>query len=192
MEDKHNKHEAEEKINYIYQVLQHIGHAEQRSGFHYIVWGTAIALAMIVHYVLIITGTPRMAGYSWIGITLAASVLSVAFYLQKRKESRYCTNERSHTSSLSVIFHTFLFILLYILHQAGMQSIPVVFMVYGAWLLATGSIIRFRPFIWGGVLNWAMALSAMYISLPHQLFLGALVCLLSYTLPGYLLNKRTL
>ena len=55
MKNKHNNHEVEEKINYIYQVLQRISDSERKSGFHYIVWGTAIALAIVAHYVFMST-----------------------------------------------------------------------------------------------------------------------------------------
>ncbi len=188
MEDKHK---AEEKLDYIYRVLQNIGNAERKSGFHYIVWGTAIALAMAAHYIFLIRSASHIASYTWIFITVAASVLSVAYSLIERRRMRAIGNEKSHTSSVSLVFHSFLFLLLFVIHKTGIQPVPVIFMVYGAWLLATGSFIKFRPFIWGGILNWAMAIAAVYIALPYQLLLGAWVCLLSYTLPGYLLNKRS-
>jgi|GEM_PF-5163814 len=191
MENKHNKQEAEEKINYIYQVLQNIGNSERKSGFHYVIWGIAIALAMVAHYIFYINSAPRNATYTWIIITGLATVLSVTYSIKERRRIKAESNEKSHTSSVSLIFHTFLFLLLFVIHKTGLQPVPVIFLVYGAWLLATGSIIKFRLLIFGGILNWAMALTAIYVSLPYQLLLGALVCLLSYTLPGYLLNKRT-
>lgn len=190
MKEKNKTEEAEEKINYIYQVLQRIGNAEMRSGFHYIVWGTAIALAMMAHYVFILNDKSELATYTWISITFIATVLSVMYAVKEIRSRKVYTNENAQVNTVSLIFHSFLFLLLFVVQQMGLETIPLVFMVYGAWLLAVGSLIRFRPFIAGGILNWIMVLTAIYISLPYQLILGAIVCLLSYTLPGYLLNKR--
>ncbi|MCS4301181.1 hypothetical protein [Chryseobacterium sp. BIGb0232] len=189
--EKNIKNEAEDKINFIYQVINQISNAERKSGFHYIVWGTAIALAMMVHYLLLVSLKSHIATYSWIAITAIATVLSLIYFLNERRNLQTESNEKRITQTISVVFHFFLFLLLIVIQQTGIPAVPIIFMVYGTWLLITGSIIKFRPFTWGGILNWVMALSAIYIPLPYQLLLGTLVCLLSYALPGYLLIRRT-
>jgi hypothetical protein len=188
------KIECEGKIDYIYHTLKHIGQIEKNSGFHYMVWGTAIALAMMVHFILLLNSVSDIAIYGWISITIVASIMSVIYFLSARKKNKIRSYETDHSCSISLVFHLFLFLLLFFIGQDKEYSIPIIYMVYGAWLLITGSIMKFRPFVLGGILNWILALIFIYasLSLSNQLLLGAIVCLLSYTLPGYLLNKRTI
>ncbi|MGM5629835.1 hypothetical protein O2K51_02950 [Apibacter raozihei] len=187
---QNKKQEAKEKINYIYQVLHNVSYAERKNGFHYIVWGTAISIAMILHFIFLVSGYSDFALYFWIIITVIATFLSISFYLKEKKSKKENSQWEKNTHFISLIFHFFLFLVLVILQQTHIPPLPMIFMVYGSWLLISGNYLRFKPLILGGMLNWIMALAAVYIALPYQLLAGGIVCLFSYTLPGYLLNRR--
>ena len=192
MKEFQENKEFEKKIDYIYQTLKFIGQVEKNSGFHYMIWGTAIALAMVAHFVFLLNSVPHNATYSWVGITIIASIISVIYFMKEQKKNRIKSYEKDYTRSVSLIFHMFLFLLLLFIGQNSEYSLPIIYMVYGAWLLIAGKIMKFWPFILGGILNWTFVLVITYasLSLSNQLLLGAVVCLLSYTLPGYILNKR--
>jgi hypothetical protein len=61
-------------------------------------------------------------------------------------------------------------------------------MLLGIGTSLSGVIFRFRPLMIGGILNWIIALTAFYVDFDIQLLLLALSMVVSYLIPGYLVN----
>jgi hypothetical protein len=63
-------------------------------------------------------------------------------------------------------------------------------LIYGTWLFISGGALKFRPLIFGGIINWVIGAIAFFADFEQQLILLALAVLLGYILPGHLLKSR--
>ncbi|HEX3024813.1 MAG TPA: hypothetical protein VHP12_06350, partial [Chitinophagaceae bacterium] len=54
----------------------------------------------------------------------------------------------------------------------------------------SGGLIKFRPLIIGGIINFILAVVCSRFSFDHQLLFAAAAILISYIIPGYLLRKQ--
>ena len=63
-------------------------------------------------------------------------------------------------------------------------------LLYAIGTFITGKLIRFRPLITGGLINFILAIIASKYDFDYQLLIGALAILISYIIPGHLLRSR--
>jgi len=59
---------------------------------------------------------------------------------------------------------------------------------YGLGTFVSGKILRFRPFVIGGIINWLLAGAAVFFSFDYQMLFGAAAIAISYLIPAYLLK----
>ncbi|MDZ4810068.1 MAG: hypothetical protein SGI96_17670, partial [Bacteroidota bacterium] len=67
---------------------------------------------------------------------------------------------------------------------------PFFIMLYGLGTFVSGSIIRFRPLVIGGIVAWALAIGSTLVSYDYQMLFGAAAILVSYIIPAYMLRSR--
>ena len=84
------------------------------------------------------------------------------------------------------------FVLGMILTKLGWETVvfPFFIMLYGLGTFVSGSIIRFRPLIIGGIIAWALAIGSTFGSYDYQMLFGAAAILVSYIIPAYMLRSR--
>ncbi len=63
-------------------------------------------------------------------------------------------------------------------------------LLYGIGTFVCGSILRFRPLIIGGVINYVLAVVSVKLNFDYQLLIAALAILTSYIIPGHLLRMK--
>jgi hypothetical protein len=54
----------------------------------------------------------------------------------------------------------------------------------------SGSVLKFKPLIVGGIISWILAVIAVYLSYDFQILMGGLAIFFSYIIPGHLLRKK--
>jgi len=54
----------------------------------------------------------------------------------------------------------------------------------------SGSIIRFRPLIFGGLIAWVLAVASTFVNYDYQMLFGAAAILISYIIPAHLLRIK--
>lgn len=63
-------------------------------------------------------------------------------------------------------------------------------LLYAIGTFVSGSLLRFRPLVIGGAINFALATVSSHFSYDYQLLIGALAILTSYIIPGHLLRIK--
>lgn len=153
----------------------------------FLIWGWAIMLAALLQYLVITFNWGLKSNYIWIVACAGAFVWTFI------SESIRAKNKQAHTlidQVMLVIWGGFLvmMILLFIIAGGWTQQIPVTIMVMGWGILITGTLMKFRPFIIGGVINFFIAALAFLITTKILLLLLAVSLLCSYLIPGYMLR----
>jgi hypothetical protein len=84
------------------------------------------------------------------------------------------------------------FVLGMILTRLGWDTVvfPFFIMLYGLGTFVSGSMLRFRPLVIGGIIAWALAIGAVYVEYDYQMLFGAVAILISYIIPAYMLRNK--
>jgi hypothetical protein len=69
-------------------------------------------------------------------------------------------------------------------------SYPFFIMLYGLGTFVSGKIIKFKPLVIGGIINWCLACISVFFSFDYQLLFAAAALLTSYIIPGHLLGVK--
>ena len=72
----------------------------------------------------------------------------------------------------------------------GSAVFPFFILLYGLGTFISGNILQFKPLIIGGIIAWALAIGAVYVTYDYQMLFGAAAILVSYIIPAYLLRSR--
>src|SRR5262249_25382830 len=89
-----------------------------------------------------------------------------------------------------IAFGVSLGIVLVFQFKLGINTYPMVMVVYAVQLFVWGGALRFRPLIAGGIINWALAIAAFFVPFDIQLLLIAAAVLTGFAIPGHLLKSR--
>ena len=84
------------------------------------------------------------------------------------------------------------FIISMILTKIGWGStvFPFFMVLYGLGTFVSGSIIKFRPLVLGGLCAFILAIASTYASYDYQMLYGSAAMLVSYIVPAYILRAR--
>ena len=158
------------------------------NSFYNILWGWLVFVASLGHYFLM------MAGFShpyimWLLMPIGGVV--TAIYASKHEKNK---KVRTYLDDLMkyvlIAFMVSLAMVLFSMPKLQLNTYPMVMMVYGTWLFISGGTIRFKPLLYGGIINWILGYIAFFVSFDLQLLLLALAVLLGYIIPGYLFKKK--
>lgn len=67
---------------------------------------------------------------------------------------------------------------------------PFFILLYGLGTFVSGRILKFRPLIIGGIVNWVLAVACVLVHYDYQLLIAAAAIFISYIVPGHLLSKN--
>lgn len=63
-------------------------------------------------------------------------------------------------------------------------------MLYGLPTFITGTSMKFKPMIWGGIICWVSCLAAVFTTVKIDLILTAISALFAWFIPGMILEKE--
>jgi len=80
---------------------------------------------------------------------------------------------------------------MFIFSKIGWQyCFPFYILFYGVGTYVSGSLLKFKPLVIGGLINLALAIVTAYLPYSLQMVMTALAILISYIIPGHLLRIR--
>lgn len=171
-----------------------IGKAQQRmsdKSVYFLLWGWITFVAFCLQFLLKHVLEFDKHYLVWI-IVIPGVILTVYLGSNDRKKhhvSSYIGDSiRYLWTGMGITF----FVLSWIVNKAGWGTsiYPFYIMLYGLGTFVSGSILRFRPLIIGGLLAFGIAIVASYLSYDYQMLAGALSILVSYIIPAHMLRAR--
>ena len=161
------------------------------NSIYFLVWGWLTFFASTGQFIL-----KHLLNYEKHYLVWMVVIIGIVFSIyQGRKEEK---NSRVKTYVDESMGHLWLglaisfFVLAMILTKLGWGTVafPFFIMLYGLGTFVSGSIIRFRPLIIGGIIAWALAIGSTFVSYDYQMLFGAAAILVSYIIPAYMLRSR--
>lgn len=161
------------------------------SSIHYLVWGWLTFFACTGQFVLKnIFQYARHYQVWW--IIIIGVVFSMVYGLKYEKKQKVKTYIGDSIKYLWIGMGIAYFVLSMILSKTGWGTtvFPFFIMLYGLGTFVSGSIIRFRPLIVGGLIAFLLAVLSAYVSYDYQILFGAGAILISYIIPAYMLRAK--
>jgi hypothetical protein len=179
-----------DSLQLIHKMISTAKHDISENGFLYLLWGWLVLIASLCNYVLLAIVHYAHNYLPWAILMPIGGVISWIYGARMEKKAKVKTFVDEFMNISSIAFLVSLFITLFAMGPAGgPQAVyPFVLVLYGIWLFLSGGVLRFKPLMIGGVINWAAAVAAFYLTFEHQLLVLAGAVLLGYIIPGYMLK----
>ena len=164
------------------------------NGHLYLVWGWAILVCSIGHFVLIRFFDYQYASMIWM-LTWVA-IIYQTYYLwkqEKRKKVRTYTDHIIGWVWITFVILMFLFGFLFsiALGKQYYQYMNVGFLaLYGMPTFLSGITLRFKPLIYGGITCWLLSIIACFTPYQFHLLLLGFAVIIAWIVPGYILKAR--
>lgn len=188
MENEKSKMSNEESLRIIRSMIESTKQDLRDNGSWFLLWGWLVFIACIAHYVLMEVGYDRPE-QAWL-LMILGGVISFIKGIRESKSQKVVTHIDEFMKYVLIAFLVSLFIVLGFMPKLGLNTYPLVMMVYGFWLFISGGVIKFRPLQIGGIINWALTIVAFFAGFKMQLVLLGAAVLLGYIIPGYILRSK--
>lgn len=187
MEKVFNK---EESIELIERMMLSGRKSFSKNSFLYLLWGWLAFIASLAFYFLMVSGY-KNAAIVW-NLMLVGAVIHIIYIVRTSKNKKVKTLTDVFLSYLWIGFSISIWLIVYIYSKSGwgITSYPIIICLYGLGTFTSGGAMEFKPLILGGVSCWILAVLALFVSLEHQLLILPLAVLLSYIIPGHMLQYK--
>ena len=157
---------------------------------YFLLWGWGAFIGFCGQYILkIYFKYPRHYEIWWISvICLAINILFVIKFARKEKVKTYVDENMGNLwAGLSISF----IVLMIIFTKVGWQNCyPFFMLLYGTGTFISGKILKFSPLVIGGTASFALSAISVWFNPDLQLLFAAAAILLSYIIPGHLLQTN--
>ena len=186
------KFSPEQSLQFIQSMISKTKQDMSDNSIYFLVWGWLTFIACTGQFIL-----KHIFQYEKHYVVWTVIIIGILFSIyQGRKEDRkikvktYIGDSIKHLwAGMAISF----FVLGMILTRLGWDTVifPFFIMLYGLGTFVSGSIIRFKPLIIGGILAWGLAIGATWVNYDYQMLFGAAAILVSYIIPAYMLRNKS-
>ena len=163
----------------------------RNGGIYYILYGGLFFMASLVQYFLYAVYKYERHWTTWIVAGILAGFIAVFL---RRKSSRagsvitYLTRLNRYLWTAFIVGVVFIGFLGFQQFISYTQINPLIIMLYGFAVFITGGMLKFRWLMFGAVAAWIIAVISSFMEYNIQMLLVSLTILVSYLIPGLLLN----
>ncbi len=180
----------EESLKVIRSMIESTKHAISDKSHFFLIWGYATFIGSVLQYYLLAILHSPYHPLAWL-ITPVAIMLHVIFIFRNKKRERVKTFISEATGYVWFIIMCSYFIFFFVFIKIGWQyCFPFYIMLYGIGTYITGSLLKFRPMVIGGIVCLFLAAIAPYLIFSFQILLSAFAILVSYIIPGHMLRNQ--
>lgn len=160
------------------------------NGFQYLFWGWLVIIAMIAQFILMKTQI-ELSYLPWVILMPSGGIIAGVYGYKHQRTVRVKTWIDRIMGRVWLTFGVCLFIVLFFGFKIGWETnvYPILMLLYGMGTFLSGSLLKFKPLIIGGIVCWVLSVAAFLVSFELQMLLLVSSLLISYIIPGYLLKK---
>lgn len=180
----------EESLKLIKGMIHSAQNKMQDNSIHYLLWGWLVSIASLVHFTLIQMDVQN----PWLVWPVAMPLGGIAAGIIVYRHGKKATVTTYTDRLMSYVWGGMVICMLLLLSQGsriGWEIVyPILLILWGWALFISGGMVRFKPLIVGGALNWVLGLVGFFQSFETQLLIIAVSMVVSYLIPGYLLKAK--
>lgn len=158
---------------------------------HFLLWGWVTFVACTGQYLLKNVFHYEKHYLVWL-LIIPAIIIGAWMGMREKRTRRANTYIGESMKFLWMGMGISFFVLGMILGKMGWNTnvFPFFILLYGLGTFVSGQFLRFKPFVFGGVGAWVLAIVASYSSYEYQTLFGAAAILVSYLIPAYMLRSK--
>ncbi len=125
-------------------------------------------------------------------LTILGALLTFYIAARQKNEKKVRTYIEESMGFLWIGMGISFFVLTVIFFKLGwgMPVFPFFIMLYGLGTFVSGCLLRFRPFIVGGISASVIAIAAAFMEYDFQILMAGLAIMVSYIIPAYMLRAK--
>jgi hypothetical protein len=160
--------------------------------FYFLFWGWLVFGCCVVSYSLKVFLHYPNHFYIWWLMPVGGVITWIYGARQAKKERvKSFVDEALDYVWMAVGLAFFVLVLVNVIGgQTWQTAFTYYILLYAIGTFVTGNLIRFKPLIIGGLINFVLAVVSIRFGYDNQLLVGALAILISYIIPGHLLRAR--
>jgi hypothetical protein len=172
------------------------------NGAFFLLWGWLVFIASICqsaiywlglnHKTFPLTSHISIAldGMAWLILMPLGGILTIIISKKEQKQERVKTWFDDVMKYLWIAFGVMLFIIFFAMGHLGIDLFSIVIGLYGLGIFITGGILKFKPLLIGGIINWVLAITSLFLTPEYVNLCLAASVLIGFIIPGYLLKKQ--
>jgi hypothetical protein len=156
--------------------------------FYFLLWGWVIMLANLGHYTIEKYDLYEHPYIVWI-LVIPAMIASMVYGTKKERAAGVTSHyDRVYSTIWISIFISIMTILIF-MGKLSFNHNAVILLFSGMGTFLSGSLLRFKPLMFGGIALWVASIVAFNVSIIDQYLVAAVGLIVGYLIPGYLLKK---
>lgn len=189
MNEKELKHE--ESLRIIHEM---IGNARSRivdNGISWLLWGSFIILASLATFFLIDAEAENIfIGWNVFGI-IAIIIFFYNWLKPQKKKVKTYVDEILQWAEVGFAISLFVIIFSINISVGPNNGFGYFLMLYAFLMMIQGGAMKFKPLIFGAVINWIGALAIFYCTVfKYDMLITAAAVFIGYIIPGFILYKQ--
>jgi hypothetical protein len=183
---------SEESLEVIQSMILKAKNQFSENGKLYLLWGWVILFCSLGYFILDNILHYEKPQLIWMATWIA--VIYMFIYLRREGRRRIV---KTYTDDL-LGYVWMAFIILMLLGSFLVARIPqfylynyqFVLLFYGVPTFLSGTILKFRPLIYGGIFCWVLAVLSTFVNFHYHPLMVALSVISAWIIPGYILKMK--
>ncbi|HEY9047697.1 MAG TPA: hypothetical protein VIN08_17445 [Ohtaekwangia sp.] len=180
---------AQQSLEIITSMIHQAKGNVQQNSFYFLLWGWVVALANLGMFILSLQEY-RHPYIVWI-ITIPAWIYTLYRGYKQERTQRVSSPFDRISGALWICYGVCVFTLVIFGYKINFQLNPVILIVSSIPTFVSGTIVRFKPLMMGGILFWLFGIVSFLVPVYIQSLVGAVAIIGGYLIPGYLLSNKT-
>lgn len=179
----------EESLEIISTAIQQTKENFKEQSFYYLVWGWLVTITALIDYSISNFTTIERSYLSWMIATPIGWIICYIYFKRQNRKHLYETYIDSFLKYLWIVIGSSLLFSIFISIRLEIQPIIFILISVGTGTLVSGLIMKFNPFIAGGILFFFFAILSLYINPSVLMLIYAVAIFVGYLIPAYILKK---
>ncbi len=181
----------EESLQVIQTMINKTKDAVADDSFYFLLWGWLVFGCCIGQYVLKLYCNYPHHSAVWFLMPVGGVISWLYGAKQSGKQKvKSFVNECLEYLWMALAISFIVLVIINVGSGAWQTAFTYYILLYAIGTFVSGSLIRFKPLVYGGLINFVLAAVSIRFSFDNQLLVGALAILISYIIPGHMLRAK--
>jgi hypothetical protein len=192
MDNQEKELSPQESLDLIKSMISKTKDSVADDSFYFLLWGWLVFGCCMLEFILKVYFQYPYHYAVWWSMPLAG-IISGMYGARQSKVRRVKSfiEEALNYLWIAIAASFIVLVIINILNgQAWQTAFTYYILLYAIGTFVSGSLLRFKPLIIGGLINFILAAVSIKLSYDNQLLIGGFAILISYIIPGHLLRIR--
>ncbi|SJZ34831.1 hypothetical protein [Sediminibacterium ginsengisoli] len=181
----------QESLDLIQSMVQQAKQKASDNSFYFLFWGWLVFACCLLQFVMKAILHYPQHYLVWWAMPLGGVISGIYSFRQSRtRQVRSFIDDALSSFWISIAIAFFVLAIINVYTTAWQNAFTYYILLYAVGTFVSGQLLRFKPLVIGGLINFVLAAVCARLNYDYQLLAGAAALLVSYIIPGHLLRSR--